>query len=327
MSNPPDIAPEEARWAAAAEQTRQQHSGKLMRLQLILFVSFAVFFGTIVATVNALLPTAAAVTLVVGSLTTAFGAGTIYYYQQKDVQAAVKQQLIAPLVRRINQSFEYLPKKGLKQADLHHSALFPNINNIHSGDLLRGRYGKTDFVCSHVEVFQMGPGVRKTPFRNGKFEGSKPSFSGLMIIADSNKHFKGRTIVVPDHFEKHFGRWFSKQVAKLSYTRLQNVEMEDPDFERAFEVHTTDQVEARYLLTPDTMERILRLQHQLDREIRIAFNQGRVYISIDDVQNIRVNLHRALQVEQVSGRVEEQWALIRTVIDGLGLNERLWSKA
>jgi len=326
MSNPLDIVPEETRWVAAAEQTRKQHSGKLLRMQIILFASFAVFFGTIIATVNALLPTAAAVTLVVGSLTAAFGTGMIYYYEQKDVQAAVKQQLIAPLVRRINQNFEYLPKKGLKQADLHHSALFPNINNIHSGDLLRGRHGKTDFVCSHLEVFQMGPKTRKAPFRNGKFEQSKPSFSGLMIIADSNKHFKGRTIIVPDHFEKYFGRWFSKQIAKLSYTRLQNVEMEDPDFERAFEVYTTDQVEARYLLTPDMMERILRLQHQLKREIRIAFYRDRVYVSIDDVQNFRVNLHRRLRVEEVSGRVEEQWALIRSVIDGLGLNERLWTK-
>ena len=326
MSNPLDIAPDEARWAAAAEQTRKRHSGKLMRLQIILFASFAVFFGTIIATVNVLLPTAAALTLVVGSLTTAFGTGAIYYYEQKDVQAAVKQQLIAPLVRRINQSFEYLPKKGLKQADLHHSALFININNMQSGDLLRGRYGKTNFVCSHLEIFQTGVQNRKAPFRNGKFESSKPSFSGLMIIADSNKHFKGRTIIVPDHFEQHLGRWFSKQIAKLSYRGLQNVEMEDPDFERAFEVYTTDQVEARYLLTPDIMERILRLRHQLKREIRIAFYQDRVYVSIDDVQNFRVNLYRTLRIEDVSGRVEEQWTLIRTVIDGLGLNERLWTK-
>jgi hypothetical protein len=322
-----DIVPEQERWLEEAEQTRRRNSRKLTRMLIVVLASFTVFFGTLVAAANALLSTPVTILLVIGSLMTAFTAGAIYYYDHKDLQAVIKQQLIAPIVRQIDQGLEYLPKKGLKEADLQHASLFPYTNTMQSSDMLRGRYGKTDFVCAHVEIHQLGQKrYRKGFWDNGKFENTTPTFSGLMIIADSNKHFKGRTLVVPDEVEQYLGRWFSKQFAKLRYRRLQNVELEDPEFERVFEVYTTDQVEARYLLTPDIMRELLWLQRTLNRELRVAFYQNRVYITIDEVENLNLNLYRPLEAQQAEKQVKTQWELIRTVIDTLGLNERLWTK-
>jgi hypothetical protein len=56
----------------------------------------------------------------------------------------------------------------------------------------------------------------------------------------------------------------------------------DPHFEKAFEVWSTDQVEARYLLHPVMMERLLGLESGLHgRRIRCAFEGGDILAAVE----------------------------------------------
>ncbi len=313
-----------AETVAVAEKVRRRQVRKLLRLQYVLIGSFSVFFGTIIAAANVLLPMYLSILLVIGALTTAFAAGAIYYYDRRDLQIALKQHLLAPLAQQLDGSLQFLPKQGFSSSDLLRSSLFPDNGQLQSSDLLRGRYGQTDFVSAFVEVHQAQRRGRKQSL--AKFDQNRVAFSGLMIIADSNKHIKGRTLVLPDYLEAYLGRWLSKQLSRLRHTRLENAELEDPDFERAFEVYTTDQVEARYLLTPDMMKRILTLQAELKRELRIAYFRDRVYIAIDRVDPIELDVFRPVAGHKLEEPIREQWALIRKVIDGLQLNERIWAK-
>ena len=50
------------------------------------------------------------------------------------------------------------------------------------------------------------------------------------------------------------GNWFRKTISSL-----ENVKLEDPTFEKKFEVFSNDQIEARYLLTVSFMERLNEL--------------------------------------------------------------------
>lgn len=64
--------------------------------------------------------------------------------------------------------------------------------------------------------------------------------------------------------------------------RLERVRLEDPKFEKAFEVFGTDQVEARYLLHPMLMERLMQLEAALKgKRLRCAFEQGELLIAIE----------------------------------------------
>ena len=67
-----------------------------------------------------------------------------------------------------------------------------------------------------------------------------------------NKSFNGKTIVRKDI--GLIGNWFRK-----TFTSLENVKLEDPTFEKRFEVFSDDQIEARYLLTVTFMERLTQL--------------------------------------------------------------------
>ena len=57
--------------------------------------------------------------------------------------------------------------------------------------------------------------------------------------------------------------------------------MEDPRFEKAFEVFSSEQIEARYLLTVSFMERLLELGEIFDNaEIQLCFENNNLLMLI-----------------------------------------------
>ena len=81
-------------------------------------------------------------------------------------------------------------------------------------------------------------------------------YKGIFIILTMNKKFSGETIVKKDN--GLLGRWLSRIYIK-KIEGLKNVKLEDPIFEKKFEIYSSDQQEARYLLTTSFTERLLEL--------------------------------------------------------------------
>ena len=64
----------------------------------------------------------------------------------------------------------------------------------------------------------------------------------------------------------------------LDETKL--VQMEHPEFEKYFVVKSTDQVEARYLLTPSLIEKLLNARINFGRDFELSFASGNLYIAL-----------------------------------------------
>jgi len=99
-------------------------------------------------------------------------------------------------------------------------------------------------------------------------------FSGLLCLFSFPKRFHGRTVVKTDR--GGIVNWFQGLG-----TPGERVRLEDPRFEDAFEVWGSDQVEARYLLTPTFMERLLALDASFGGgAIRLAFDSERLLLAV-----------------------------------------------
>jgi len=62
---------------------------------------------------------------------------------------------------------------------------------------------------------------------------------------------------------------------------MQRAALEDPTFEKIFEVYTTDQVESRYLLTPDLMQKLVDLEEVFHGgKLKAAFDGGEMFITV-----------------------------------------------
>ena len=87
----------------------------------------------------------------------------------------------------------------------------------------------------------------------GSGKNERTVFRGLTATVTLPRGLKGTTVVVPDR------GMFGNLAERLRGGPCERVRIEDPVFERAFEVYGTDQVSARALLTPAFMERFMAL--------------------------------------------------------------------
>jgi hypothetical protein len=100
-------------------------------------------------------------------------------------------------------------------------------------------------------------------------------FRGVLIRITFPRTVEGVTLVTRDKGLFNGLEAFSRR--HLSGRKLERIGLVDLRFDRLFEVYGTDQVMARYLLTPSFMERLLRLEEILaGKNVRCVFDEDLV---------------------------------------------------
>jgi hypothetical protein len=114
-----------------------------------------------------------------------------------------------------------------------------------------------DRVIAEDEIFGVYRGMAlnivelRLTFGSGKER--RVEFDGLLITVELPRHLNGVTAVVADNGT------LGNLKDRFECEGRKRVGLEDPAFEKAYEVYGTDQVDARALLTPSFMERFLSL--------------------------------------------------------------------
>ncbi|HRO04740.1 MAG TPA: DUF3137 domain-containing protein, partial [Terricaulis sp.] len=131
-------------------------------------------------------------------------------------------------------------------------------------------------------------------------------FRGQLMRMHFPRDFLGVTIVRRDA-----GVFNAFGGGEAGGRKLERVRLVDSKFEKAFEVWGTDQVEARYLLHPVMMERLIELETRLHgKRIRCAFEGGDLLVAVEggdlfepgDLFKPLVNPARAKRiVDEISG--------------------------
>ena len=105
-------------------------------------------------------------------------------------------------------------------------------------------------------------------------------FRGPIITLGFARNFHGVTLVERSGRHKKFGFFGEKDELKMEDgTVLAKADMVHPDFEDAFTVFTTDQVEARYLVHPTYIERLIALEASFTgQNIRTLFRDGELTV-------------------------------------------------
>lgn len=182
------------------------------------------------------------------------------------VEEKVKQASCAAVAEAIGVSFamhEFAPPAKARFRAL---GLTPAHDRAKYEDLFHGAYqgAAFDLYEAHLE--------RKSTDSKGRTSWSTV-FRGQCVRLAFPRDFLGVTIVRRDAgLFNMFG----------GGKELKPVRLEDPVFEKAFEVFSNDQVEARYLLHPAFMQRLVDLEAALKgKRLRCGFEQGDLLIAIE----------------------------------------------
>lgn len=222
---------------------------------------------------------------------------------------------------------------GFKQEILRPTATFLGLNFDAKGRDLCASFDDTGILHKHNErtyedafwgdylgvalAFEEVKLVKVT--RTNKGTRRNTVFDGVAVTLQMNKRFNGHTIIKEDLGSAF--NWIRDKTNELEAVRL-----EDPQFEDRFEAYSSDQVEARYLLTPAFMERLLSVADAFGKaRLRACFRDNRLYLLIPYRKNLfeAASLHKTVLETNSLRTVLQQVEELRGIVDALKLNERL----
>ncbi len=234
-----------------------------------------------------------------------------------------KTKIISKIISFVDESLTYLPEGSVSRDEFINSAIFQKSCNSFKGeDHVQGKIGKTaiefsEVVAKHKTTTGTGSN-RKTHYTT--------IFSGILFVADFNKHFKTHTLVLPDTAEKLLGK-FGQNLQSMSTSRGELIKLEDPDFEKEFCVYGDDQVESRYILSTSLMRRILEFKKKWNTKIYLSFVDSKVYIAIKIKKNLfETRLFKTIIDYQFIEENVKDILLLISIVEDLNLNTRIWSK-
>lgn len=243
--------------------------------------------------------------------------------QKKSYRELFKSGVVAEVVKLINPEWRYDCNSCITEESYWQSGLFPHrYDRYHGDDFVSGMIDKTDFQFSelHTEYKQVTYGSK-----GQRHEQWITIFRGLFMHADFNKYFSGTTFVLPDTAERLLGA-FGQSLQKLS-SRGELVKLENPDFEKLFVVYSSDQVEARYILTPAIMEAMIHLHKRFDGDIYFSFVGSRVYFAKGfSTALFEPNIFRSGVNFADVKEMFDLFGMISVLVQELNLNTRIWTK-
>ena len=243
----------------------------------------------------------------------------VYKMKTKEFTNRFKDEIVETMVKFIDESLRYDKIRSINDFEYKMSRLFPRSYDRYKGDdLVSGEIDGVSIKFSdlHTEY--------KTKDKNGNTHWHT-IFQGIFFIADFHKNFDGRTLVLPDRAQKLFGD-FGTFFQGLS-TRGELVKMDNSEFEKEFVVYSDDQIEARYILTPALMERIVRLKKKVDKALHVSFYGSKIYLAISFKKEMfEPKIFKSLLEFREIREYFEVLDMLVGIVNEFKLNRKIWSK-
>ena len=234
-----------------------------------------------------------------------------------------KTKVMEPIIRFISDDLKYFPKEKIMKGDFVNSRLFLNrIDRYKGDDYVEGTIDKTKFRFSELHVQYK---TSSTDSKGNTKTQWHTVFKGLFFIADFNKEFKGSTVLLPNYFGK--GLSILKKVFGLN-RKEKLVKLEDPEFSKNFNCYSTDDIKARYILSPALMKRISAFKEKYPKNpVFISFVDGKIYIAISYSKDLfePTYFKSLVNIDTIKTYFEDVKFAV-DIVEELNLNTRIWTK-
>lgn len=173
-----------------------------------------------------------------------------------------KTKLI-PLIFNFFGDFQYMRYVESDEKILRESSLFDYFTSASTEDLISGVYHGNKFSFSETEISRHSGKTTITVFK------------GMLLALEMPNSCQGKTMIKRD---KDKGLW-----NKITGTSndLKNFKLSNPDFENVFEAYTSNEAEARNLITTQFMEGLKKLNDLYgDTGVRCSFFGNTLLLAI-----------------------------------------------
>lgn len=190
------------------------------------------------------------------------------------------------------------------------SDIFNRYDFVESDDKITGEYKDLPFTALDTYIY-----YETTDSKGRKTQHT--IFRGILLSTRINKPLKCDILIKEDKLFKA-GSIKDKKVVRL----------EDPEFEKYFEVYATDQIESRYILTTAFMNRLLNYRKMKKRPVEVVLNNN---ITTDNVfffvktnkDNFEVPIFHSILDKQIFLNILKELTDALDVINELKLEQNI----
>jgi hypothetical protein len=194
----------------------------------------------------------------------------IYMSKKLEFIKHYKEKLITRIIHDIDDSLEYFPNKGMSQDKFNSMQIFISSDMYKSEDLITFEIDGLEFKISEIYASKSSG--------SGKNRRTTTIFTGEVFEFKFKKPFKEPLYIVPDIAQNLFGS-FGKMLQETLSITAKVVTMDNPAFEQKFKVMSDDEINARYVLTPGFMQKILEFSYK-DQYIYVECKGDTMYLFI-----------------------------------------------
>ena len=223
--------------------------------------------------------------------------------KRRNFRSNFKSRIVASIAKSFGLSYD---ESGGLTADEFFEIYDCYINEQSSEDMMSG---EVQGVRVRFSDFYAAEKVRT---KNGTRTDVK--FQGVLFVADFHKRLNCEVRVCHKN---------SRNLRKYG----QRANMDDVKFEEFFDVYTTDQVGARYALTPLLMQRLTEVYLRLGSQINAVLREDKIYVAIETWRdNFEPRIDCSLKQDStIELYVDEIGALV-DIVSELNLNRKIWSE-
>jgi|SaaInlStandDraft_1057018.scaffolds.fasta_scaffold28052_2 hypothetical protein len=239
--------------------------------------------------------------------------------------AEFKSRIIGSLVKSINTDLNYHPKRSISEREFEHAGLFQRPDRFKGEDLVEGQIEKTSLRFSEVHAEDRRTSTNSKGHTTTKYV---TIFRGLFFQIDFHKNFSHETRIFPDIAENLFGK-FGQALQKMGdiFKKGELVKLENVHFEKEFAVYSTNQIEARYILSPSMMERLLSYKNRSRGRIWVAFHDSQMSLAMEVNKNLfEPPIWSSLLKTDLISEYQNDLEFATDIVEELNLNTRIWTK-
>lgn len=235
-----------------------------------------------------------------------------------------KQFIVPEIVKYVDKRLSYSATSSMMDV-YHQSGIFTRgYDRYKAEDTIVGTFAETSFAFGEVHT------EYKTVTTNSKGQRQEQwhtIFKGIMFVSEFNKNFNGTTYLDADRMEKALG-WLGRKFQRWNSERKgELLQMENPAFEKFYAVYSTDEQEARYILSLSMMEKLVKLRNEFQFEIYVAFLNNQLYMALFNNKNtFEPKVFGMIFSEKECLKLVSLLESITGIVEELKLNTRIWTK-
>nr|WP_315065130.1 DUF3137 domain-containing protein [uncultured Campylobacter sp.] len=167
----------------------------------------------------------------------------------------------------------------------------------------------------------------------GDIDGVSVKFSDFYAAKKVKKKNSTETVVLFRGvlFKADFNKTLSS-ITQISHVNSRNLaiygkkaNMDDVRFKEIFDVYTTDQIGARYALSPALMEKFTQLCLRLDAPVNAVLKDSQIFIAVETWRDdFEPQLGKSLTDEATITAYESELESFTQIVKELNLNRKIW---